>query len=147
MKSTEQFKNTIKTYLDNLAADDELFAASYAKQHKSLDECINYIFNEVYKSGCNGFDDAEIYGMAVHYYEEDSIKGIMPTDGQVVVNHHIELTEEEKAEARKKAKTRFEQDCLREMHSRNKKVAEAQRKAAEAAKKEKKEPVQLSLFD
>lgn len=149
MKPTEQFKNVIKAYLDEMAEQDELFAASYAKPNKNLDECINYIFQEVMQSGCNGFDDAEIYGMAVHYFDEDSIKDVQPIDdARVLVNHHIELTEEEKAEARSKARYQFEQDCLREMKARNKKVAEAQKKAAEASSKhEIKQPTQLSLFD
>lgn len=63
MKGTEQFKQTIKAYLDERAKTDELFAASYAKENKSLDGCIEYILSEVKKSGCNGFADEEIYGM------------------------------------------------------------------------------------
>lgn len=55
MKGTEQFKQTIKAYLDERAKTDELFAASYAKENKSLDGCIEYILSEVKKSGCNGF--------------------------------------------------------------------------------------------
>lgn len=148
MKATEEFKRTIKAYLDKRAAEDELWAETYKKPHKNIDECINYIFNEVMNSGCNGFDDAEIYGMAVHYYDEDSIKDVQPIDdARVLVNHHVELTEEEKAEARSKARKQFEDDCLREMRLRNKKVAEAQKKAAEAAKHQEKQPTQLSLFD
>ena len=67
MKATEEFKRNIKAHLDQMAKEDELFASSYAKPHKSLDECVNYILNEVKKSGCNGFADDEIYGMAVHH--------------------------------------------------------------------------------
>lgn len=51
----------------------------------------------------NGFEDSEIYGMAVHYYDEDDIKPGRRTNATVVVNHVIELSEEEKAEAKKKA--------------------------------------------
>lgn len=104
MKSTEVFKQTIKSYLDKRAAEDELFAFTYSKEGKSLDKCIDYIFNTVQNSGCNGFTDDEIFGMAVHYYDEDDIKvADSPFRGSVVVNHKVELTEEEKQEARKKA--------------------------------------------
>jgi hypothetical protein len=89
--------------LDNRASEDELFAATYAKPHKNIDDCITYILNEVRQSEYNGFADDEIYSMAVHYYDEDSITAGSPIDCHVVVNHHIELTAEEKEEARKEA--------------------------------------------
>lgn len=103
MKATDNFKKTISEYLDTRAEQDELFAVTLKKENKNIDECINYILSEVQKSGCNGFDDKEIFGMAVHYYDEDDIKNIKPVSGRAVVNHHVELSEEEKAEAKKKA--------------------------------------------
>jgi len=106
MKSTVHFKNTIKTYLDNRASVDNLFAETYAKPNKNIDDCITYILNEVQRSGCNGFADDEIYSMAVHYYDEDSVTAGKPIDCRIVVNHVVELTAEEKEEARQEAKTR-----------------------------------------
>ena len=103
MKSTEHFKNTIKAYLDNRAVCDVLFAETYAKPHKTIDGCITYILNTVKKSGCNGFADDEIYSMAVHYYDEDSIEAGTSVNCHVAVNHHVELTAEEKETARKEA--------------------------------------------
>lgn len=103
MKGSEALKNTIKGYLDNRAANDELFAVAYVKEGKNIDDCCTYILNTVQKSGCNGFADEEIFGMAVHYYDEDSIEVGKKIDCQVVVNHVVELTEEEKAAAKQKA--------------------------------------------
>ena len=54
-------------------------------------------------SGCNGFTDAEIYSLAVHYYDEDDIDVGRPLDCRVVVNHTIVLTEEEQREAHEQA--------------------------------------------
>lgn len=90
MEVSNQFKAVIKAYLDDRASNDELFAATYAKPNKSLDECCNYILSEVQKSGQNGFADEEIYGMAVHYYDEDDIKDVKPINARVVVNHHVD---------------------------------------------------------
>ena len=45
MKGTEHFKKTIKAYLDNRASTDSLFAVSYAKENKNLDDCITFILN------------------------------------------------------------------------------------------------------
>lgn len=104
MKSTETFKQTIKAHLDKRAAEDDLFASTYAKEGKNIDDCVNYILNTVRNSGCNGFADDEIFSMAVHYYDEDNIEISGSVNlNKVIVNHKIELTEEEKAEARKKA--------------------------------------------
>lgn len=103
MKTTDPFKTTIKAYLDNRAANDELFAATYAKEGKNIDDCITYILNQVKASGATGFADNEIYGMAVHYYDEDKIEVGKPIQARVVVNHSVELTDEDRAAARQKA--------------------------------------------
>lgn len=112
MKGTKDFKATIQAYLEERAKTDELFAVSYAKADKNIDDCITYILNEVRRSGCNGFNDDEIYSMALHYYDEDDIKVGSKISCQVVVNHTVELTDEEKAEARKAAILRFQQEQM-----------------------------------
>jgi hypothetical protein len=35
---------------------------------------INYILRDSSKKGINGFEDNEIYQMAIHYYDEDDLK-------------------------------------------------------------------------
>lgn len=79
--------STIKAYLDNMAAVDSLFAPVYQKPTKNIDNCITYILNQVKKSGCCGFSDDEIFGMALHYYQEDNIEVGSPLKCNVVVNH------------------------------------------------------------
>lgn len=103
MKATDYFKVTIQSYLENRAQTDELFAPIYAKENKNIDDCVTYILNYVQQSGINGFTDDEIYCLALHYYDEDSIEVGKPINCNVVVNHTIVLSEEEKAEARQKA--------------------------------------------
>lgn len=143
MEGTELFKETIKAYLDRRAAEDSQFAASYAKEGKSLDGCIAYILNTVQASGRNGFADEEIYGMAVHYYDEDDIKEQKAPGCKVVVNHTVELTEEEKEEARKQALKEYRQQVLKELKDKS--------APAPAPAKKKKTPFEPentpSLFD
>ncbi len=103
MKSTENFKQAIQNHLDQLAAKDPLFAETLKKENKNIDDCVTYILNEVQKSGCNGFEDSEIFGMAVHYYDEDDIKPGRRTTATVVVNHGVELSEAEKEKAKQAA--------------------------------------------
>lgn len=67
----------IKTYLDQRAKEDEQFAKSYAKENKSIEECVKYISQQARKRAENNvamIEDAEVYGWAVHYYDEDDIK-------------------------------------------------------------------------
>ena len=103
MKGTEHFTRAIAEYLNQRAATDPLFAPNLMKPNKSIEECVTYILNQVQASGCNGFEDDEIYSMAVHYYDEDNLEVGSRVACHVVVNHTIVLTEEEKAEARKQA--------------------------------------------
>lgn len=118
MKTTDYFKQTIQTYLENRAATDELFAVRYADPKKNIDDCTTYILNQVRASGCNGFADEEIYSMALHYYDEPDIEVGKPIDCRVVVNHTIELTEEEKAQARRDAMKRAENEAYARMTQR-----------------------------
>ena len=103
MSGTEQFTRTISDYLNLRAATDPLFAPNLAKPHKNIEDCITYILKQVQQSGCNGFEDDEIYSMAVHYYDEDDLEVGSHVACHVVVNHTIVLSEGEKAEARKQA--------------------------------------------
>lgn len=103
MKTSEHFKQTIKNYLEKRAAEDELFAKTYAKENKSIDECCNYVMKCAKEGGCAGYSDEEVFGWAVHYYDEDDIKDIKPISARVVVNNSVELTEEEKVKAKEMA--------------------------------------------
>lgn len=71
------FEDTIKAYLDKRAAEDPLFATSYAKEKKSIKECCSYIMGEAKKQAVDGaaaINDDVVFGWAVHYYDEDNIK-------------------------------------------------------------------------
>lgn len=118
MKATDYFKQTIQTYLEQRAESDTLFAPRYHNPRKSIDDCITYILNEVRRSGCNGFADDEIYSMALHYYDEEDIDIGKPINCKVVVNHTIELTEEEKQQAHEQALRRAEQEAYNKLTQR-----------------------------
>ena len=115
-KATDYFKQTIQNYLRSRAQEDELFAPRYASPKKNIDDCITYILNYVKQSGCNGFADDEIYSLSMHYYDEDDIEIGKPlTNCKVVVNHTIQLTEEEKAQARAKAMQRAQDEAYKKL--------------------------------
>lgn len=136
MKSTEAFKTTIENYLNNYATTDELFAEKLKNPAKKIDDCITYILNTVQKSGCNGFEDEEIFNMAIHYYDEEKIEVGKPISGQVVVNHHVKITDEEIAQMKKKALDDIVQAEKRKL---------TEKKSTTATPKA--EAVQISMFD
>lgn len=137
MKTTDHFKRTIQMYLEQRAEEDALFAKNYRNPAKNIDECVTYILNYVKKSGCNGFTDGEIYGQAVHYYDENEIEVGNPLQCHVAVNHVVELTAEEKAEARQNALRQYQNEELRRLQSRNKPTTTAKKETN----------VQPTLFD
>lgn len=132
MKSTDAFKATIEAYIKNQAETDPLFAPCLEKPGKNIDDCCTYIMNWVKASGCTGFSDAEIFGQAVHYYQEDGIDVGKPIDCKVVVNHEVVLTEEEKQEARQAAIDK-EVERQRELLRSKKPVAKKEPAAVEQA--------------
>ena len=147
MKGTEHFTRTIAEYLNQRAMADPLFAPNLMKPNKNIEECITYILDEVQKSGCNGFDDDDellrawlekIFSMAVHYYDEDDVEVGKAISCQVAVNHIVELTEEEKAEARQEAIKQYQREELAKLQSRNARVKKTENIATQ---------VQPSLFD
>jgi hypothetical protein len=89
MKATNKFQETILNHLKELADKDPLFAETFAKPNKNIADCEKYILNEVHKSGCNGFADEEIYQMAVHYYDEDTIDVGKSLNAKVVINQSM----------------------------------------------------------
>ena len=149
MKGTEHFKATIKNYLDKRAQDDAPFRAKYETTTRTIDDVVTYILNEVKASGYNGFDDDEIYSMAVHVIDEPTLEIGKPAKAYVVVNHHIELTEEEKAQQRELALKRFQDEELRKLQTRNSSSPKSLRSAKNpkaTMPQETKQP-ELSLFD
>ena len=90
MKGTESFKQTIHSYLEQRASEDTLFAEKYHAVNRSIDDIVTYILNEVMKSECHGFDDDEIYSLAIHAAEEKDLEVGKPVECDVKVNHVVQ---------------------------------------------------------
>ena len=132
-------KERIKDYLDERASKDELFAKSYAKPNKNIDECYHYIVEEARKQ-CKDSDsvcisDDVVYGWAVHYYDEDNIN----------VGKSTESTEsKELSDADKK---KVVEEARNMASNANKKASEAKKKSADAKESKPARIQQLALFD
>ncbi len=134
-RGTRAFSETIKAYLERRAESDPLFAIRFANPSKSMEDCVTYIINQVQKSGCNGFADDEIFGMAMHYWEESEIEVGNPVNCKVVVNHTVELTEEEKEQARQDAIAKLRDEEIAKMRkpSHSKKATESKPQVEQAS--------------
>lgn len=136
-KSTKHFQEVIKAYLDKRAEEDALFAERYHSTTHTIEDVCTYIINQVKAANVCGWSDDEIYSMAVHVIDEPELEIGKPIQCKVVVNKQIELTEEEIAEAKRKAM----ENVVREQQDRLRKSTTS-KKTSEQPKVE-----QASLFD
>lgn len=143
-------KQAIKTYLDNRAKTDELFAVAYAKPNKNLDECFNYILGEAKKRGNAVYlPDEVVFGWAVHYYDEDDIKiNELPANTKVTAKTSVELSEDDKEKARDLAVQEYKQQCIDKLKAADEAKAKkaAEKKKAEIERRKKIEQEQPNLF-
>ncbi len=153
MKASDEFTKTIGAYIEKEKQADPLFAKCVDEQpEKTIQGCVNYILTEVKKSGVAGWADAEIFGMAKHFFDEKSLKDPGAISARVVVNHRIELTDEEKAKAREKALKDFEQAERERLKKKAEADMEREVKREEAKtkalmeKRERESKMQLDLF-
>lgn len=112
-KCTKTFQDTIEAYIKS-----RIDVIENKHPDKSIEGCCAYILSTVKKSGCEGFTDDEIYSMAVHYYDEpnEALGKIEDLSGlNIVVNHKVELTPEELAEAKETAKERIIKEQMESM--------------------------------
>ncbi|WP_279000887.1 Cas9 inhibitor AcrIIA9 family protein [Thomasclavelia cocleata] len=88
----------IGLYLLERAKDDLTLANNLIKENKSLKGCAEYITGEVYKKAVNnqyfGWDNDELYQMALHYYQENEIK-INKLPGNVKAVSSLDKQEQE----------------------------------------------------
>lgn len=136
------FEKAVKAFLDDKAEKDPAFAEKYGSEKKNIADCCKFIIAEVRKS-CKGNEaactDEYVYGLAMHYYDEENIK--VPDDApacSVVVPGDVKLTEEDVKEAREEAVRRLkEQEVQEQMRKERKRLEDAEKKAeAERRRKE-----------
>ena len=136
---SKMFESAIKKYLDGRAASDPAFAEKYRSEKKSVADCCRFIIAEVRKS-CKGNEaactDEYVYGLAMHYYDEENIK--VPANApscRVVVPGDMELSEEDKKKAREEAMRRLKEQEVQEQLRKERQKQEAAAKKAEAERK------------
>lgn len=75
LKAGTRAEEVIKEYLEN--ETPEIFKQKLKESEKTLAGCMEYIFREAKKQAVNNracITDQEVFGWAVHFFEEDDIK-------------------------------------------------------------------------
>lgn len=164
VRGPEKLEEAVKAHLDGMAAEDPVFAEKLKNPKKTLKECIEYIQGEVFHTyvaknhgnvECAAPSRAEVFGMAVHYYDEENVEirkigGGRPANAGKPVNQ-VDLSEEEKAKLKKVAEDKYEAQVIEDLKKREaeKKKKEQERKRLEREKAEaaRKAAGEFSLFD
>lgn len=140
------FEKQIAEYLSKRAEDDVNLAKKLSNPKKTIEDCANYIIKRVKDmsegKNCVGMTDEEVFGLAVHYYDEDDIKKEEKIPCFIVGNGtKITLSDDEMAAARQEALNDYKCKVQQEM---NKKITPAPTlKKVEETKNDN----QMSLFD
>lgn len=76
LKAEDSTSEVILNYLEANVSDE--LANKINNGDKTLSQCFNYIKTEAKKEAVNGcacISDATVFGWAIHFFEEDAIKG------------------------------------------------------------------------
>ena len=135
----KMFEKAIKAFLDDKAKKDPAFAEKYRSEKKNITDCCKFIIAEVKKS-CKGKDaactDEYVYGLAIHYYDEENIKAPANVPScRVVVPGDVKLTEEDIKEAKEEAIRKLKEQEVQEQMRKERQRQEAAEKKAEAERK------------
>lgn len=125
MKNTKEMKNkpfaeAIKSYLDRRASEDKMFAESYANPKKNIIKCCDFIVSEVKRQNRTAMTDDEVYGLAVHYYDEADPGRI---DKGIASRAAIVIPGEDKERLRAEAIEEYKRQCIEEIKNKENKLS------------------------
>lgn len=67
------FEKIIQEFIEKACKTDEVLAGKYEKSGKDIEGCCRFIKSEAKKQakgGCAVIEDAQVFGWAVHYFDE-----------------------------------------------------------------------------
>ena len=121
--ATKEFKAAIKAELDKRAKTDQALAKKLQNPKKSIEQCCSYIASEAYRRKINMATPEEVYGWAVHYYDEENVEFKPAPSGRVIVpSSNEEVT---------KARAKQEQEIAKEQATYSEKKKQKLKKEAE----------------
>jgi hypothetical protein len=159
MKIQDERKNVedwLKVIADYLLTRDDI-KDSLDKENKSLKECGQYILQEAQKKGSRvAMTDEEVFGLAIHYYDEDDITVKHTSKADVKVapqkdDKPLKPLDEYRKEAEQKEPVDIDkivEERVKKKLAEIKKAEQEKKEKRKAQQKAKKPKIdQVSLFD
>ena len=140
-----EIRQAINLYLTAKAYKDDEFRKKFENPAKSLDECVTYVTYKVYmkvkeqaEKDHQGMavaipSDDEVFAYAEQYYMDEDLKvdGSALDDVRIISASATSFTDEEKAQMRQEAITKYQNDVIAEQKKKDKERKEKQAKAKE----------------
>ena len=115
LKSNNAAIAAMQQMLQERILAEPALAIKLANPKKTLEDAVNYLCNEIKKSGLCVVDDQTVLSILLHFYDEDDIEdGGTPINCNIVVSKP-ELSEEDKAELKEQAMEQYREEQLREI--------------------------------
>ena len=143
MKSSNAVMEVVRNYMEERCASDPILAIKYANPAKSLEKALNFVAHEEQKSGLTNMDSDSVFGLILHYYDEN-LEDVPNVNCKIVVAK--ELTDSERAEAKEQAMEQYKKEQLREIRRQSQPKVTAPKHTATAPKAGAEINVQPNLF-
>ena len=150
-KVTKYFIQRIEEWMQKEMESDPQFKARYeaVKDKKTVEGACNYVLKCAKDSGQCGYDDAEVYGMVRHFFDEDNVSD--PGDqspSKIIVSGKVDLTQEQIEAAKEAARQQFynEIKAAEEQKAKEAEEKERQRKAEIRERRLQEQSAQQDLF-
>lgn len=112
IKSSNAVMDVVRNYMEERCASDPILAIKYADPNKSIEKALNFVASEVQKSGLTIMDSESVFGLILHYYDEN-LEDVPNVNCKIAVAK--ELTDTEKEEAKAEAMELYKDEQLREL--------------------------------
>lgn len=133
IKSSNAVMEVVRNYMEERCASDPILAIKYANPAKSLEKALNFVAHEVQKSGLTIMDSDSVFGLILHYYDEN-LEDVPNVNCKIAVAK--ELTDTERAEAKEQAMEQYKEEQLREIRRQSQPKPQTKASANNAKAKE-----------
>ena len=118
MKSNDSAIRAMQEMLQQKCIEEPSFALKMASPSKSMEGAINYLCQQVQKSGLTCLDNQSVASILYHYFDEADIEEVKNVNCNIVVSKP-ELSDEDKAELREQAMKEYKEEQLRAIRREN----------------------------
>lgn len=145
MKSNDTAIAVMQKMLQERCIAEPSFAIKMANPSKSMEGAVNFLCQQIQKSGLCVVDDTTVMNLLVHYFDENEIEEGGKVNCNIVVGKP-ELSEEDKTNLKEQAMEQYKEEQLRELRRQSQPKATAPKHTATAPKAGEEINVQPNLF-